>query len=201
MRPIVTVTILLVALTASSQPTATNRMANTQARPISLQESIQLALQHNLGLEIQRIGPELTRFNLAGSLSYYDPTFTLSGQQAFRSSPGGFNSSIGVLTPASDTWTENFRAGLVGRAPTGLKYDMGADLTRTSGTFPLRNTNSLTGFTSVDRPFEYRPDVGINLTQPLLKDFWTDADRTAIKLNKKLILMAELLFEAQLSDL
>jgi hypothetical protein len=166
-----------------AQTNVTTQAANTVVRRISLQETIQLALQYNLALQIERLAPELSRFNLAGSYSYYDPTFTLRGEQNFISSPGGFNSTLGLPTPASDTWTEHFNAGLVGRAPTGLKYDMGADLRRTSGSFPVANTNGT--FTFVDRPFQYRPDVGINLTQPLLKDFWTDADRTAIKVNKE----------------
>jgi len=183
---------------ALAQPNATTQATNAVARPISLQESVQLALQHNLGLQIERLSPEISRFNLAGSYSYYDPVFSLRGEQSFRSSPGGFNSSLGLQTPPSDTWTEHFTAGLVGRTPTGLKYDMGADLMRTSGTFPVVNTNGT--FSSVDRPFQYRPDVGINLTQPLLRDFWTDADRTAIKVNKSLVRIAEYLFEFQVSD-
>lgn len=192
---------MALAATALAQPqrAATNQIANAVVRPISLEESVRLALEHNLQLQIQRLSPEINRFNLAGSLAYWDPVFTLRGEQTFRSSPGGFNSTLNIQTPPSDTWTENFNAGVVGRAPTGLRYNMGADLTRTSGTFPVVNTNT-GGFSTFTRPFQYRPDVGINLTQPLLKDSWTDADRTAIKVNRKLVRIAEYLFEFQVSD-
>ena len=155
---------------------------------ISLQESIQLALQHNLGLQIERLSPQIARFDLAGAYSYYDPAFTFRGEQNYRASPGGFNSTINVQTPPNDTWTEHFNAGVGGYTPTGMRYDLAADLTRTSGTFPS-GTNSSGGFNIVDRGYQYRPDVGLTFTQPLLRNSWTDASRTAIKINKQLVFL------------
>jgi len=169
---------------------------NAPARPISLEESIQLALHHNLGLQIERLSPQIATFDLAGAYSYYDPVFTFRGEQSFNSSPGGFNPTLSVPTPANDTWTEHFSAGLDGRIPTGLEYNFGSDLTRTSGTFP-GGTNVGGGFNIVDRGFQYRPNVGVNLTQPLLRNAWADAGRTAIKVNKKLTKAAEYAFAFQ----
>jgi outer membrane protein TolC len=189
----------LLALVSSCLAAETNRVetgTNGPVRPISLQESIQLALQHNLGLQIERLSPQIARFDLAGSYSYYDPVFTLRGEQSFNSSPGGFNPTLSIPTPPNDTWTEHFSAGFTGRTPSGMQYDLGSDLTRTSGTFP-GGTNALGGFDIIDRGFQYRPNVGINITQPLLRDFWTDSARTGIKVNKKLIKIAEYGFEFQ----
>jgi tetratricopeptide (TPR) repeat protein len=189
----------LLALVSSCLAAETNRVetgTNGPVRPISLQESIQLALQHNLGLQIERLSPQIARFDLAGSYSYYDPVFTLRGEQSFNSSPGGFNPTLSIPTPPNDTWTEHFSAGFTGRTPSGMQYDLGSDLTRTSGTFP-GGTNALGEFNIIDRGFQYRPNVGINITQPLLRDFWTDSARTGIKVNKKLIKIAEYGFEFQ----
>ena len=74
------------ALGQQPQRPATNQIANAVVRPISLEETVRLALQHNLGLQIERLSPEINRFNLAGSLAYWDPVFTLRGEQTFRSS-------------------------------------------------------------------------------------------------------------------
>ena len=155
-------------------------------RPISLEEGVRLALEHNLGLKIERLAPQIAGFNLAGSYSYYEPVFALRGEQSFRSSPGGFNPSLNIQTPARDTWTEHFNAGLAGKTPTGMKYDMAADLSRSSGT-------RIEGF-------EYRTDAAVNFSQPLLRDFWIDADRLAIKVNKRLVKIAQYAFEFQVMD-
>ena len=183
---------------AQGQPQTTNQAANAVVRPISLEESVQLALQHNLGLQIERLAPQMARFDLAGSYSYYDPAFSFRGEQNFRSSPGGFNSTINVQTPPNDTWTEHFNAAVGGYTPTGMRYDLAADLTRTSGTFPTVDTNGF--FTIVNRGFQYRPDVGVNITQPLLRNSWTDVSRTAIKVNKQLVRIADYLFQFQVMD-
>jgi len=155
---------------AQAQPKTTNQAANSVVRPISLEESVQLALQHNLGLQIERLAPQMARFDLAGAYSYYEPAFTFRGEQNFRSSPGGFNSTINVQTPPNDSWTEHFNAAVGGYTPTGMRYDLAADLTRTSGTFPTVDTHGF--FNVVDRGFQYLPDVGINMTQPLLRNSW-----------------------------
>jgi outer membrane protein len=200
MRQIRVIIIFAVCLTAWFKAGAgaitTGGGTNQAARPISLQESIQLALQQNLGLKIERLTPQMANFDLSGSYSYYDPVFTVRGEQSFNSSPGGFNPSLSIPTPPNDTWTEHFTAGLVGKTPTGMEYNLGSDLTRTSGTFP-GGTNAGGGFNIVDRGFQYRPNVGISITQPLLRDFWTDTPRTAIKVNKKLVKIAEYGFEFQ----
>src|SRR5438132_14362106 len=104
----------LLSVQLQAQPKTTNQAANAVVRPISLEESVQLALQHNLGLQIERLSPQMARFDLAGAYSYYDPTFTFRGEQNFRSSPGGFNSAINVQTPPKDTWTEHLNCGVGG---------------------------------------------------------------------------------------
>lgn len=180
------VLLLTVGPIASVRASAGNGSTNIVVRPLSLQESIQMALQHNLGLQIERFSPQVARFNLAGSYAYYDPVFRLRGEQSFRSSPGGLDPTLNIPILANDIWTEHFNASVGGKTPTGMRYDMAADLSRSSGT-------GIPGF-------QYRSDAGVNFTQPLLRDFWTDADRTAIKVNKRLIRIADYAFEFLLMD-
>src|SRR3569832_2264968 len=71
--------ILWVLAAAGTVGTAqTNTASNV--RQLSLQDCIQLALQHNLDLQIDRYNPEISLFNLRGAYGAYDPAFTFSGQ-------------------------------------------------------------------------------------------------------------------------
>ena len=103
---------MIVGLVLSSaklqaQPDGTAR--TNVVRPISLEESIRLTLERNLGLQIQRLSPQIARFNLAGSYGYYDPVLSFNGGQSFRSSPGGFDPATGLPIRSRDTWTEDER--------------------------------------------------------------------------------------------
>jgi len=84
---------------------------------------------------------------------------------------------------------------------------------RSSGTSSFINssvtTNILGGVTNVttnnfvqtaDRGFQYRPTVGINLTQPLLKDFLIDANRRNILVNKNALKITEMGVRNQIMD-
>src|SRR5438045_1662260 len=54
--------------------------ATPNVRQISLQDCIQMALSHNLDLQIDRYNPAIALYNLRGDYGAYDPAFTLSGQ-------------------------------------------------------------------------------------------------------------------------
>ena len=108
---------LVFGATAQAQPEAAP--ANVVLRPLTLQESVQMALEHNFGVQIERFTPLLARYDLAGSYSYYDPLLKMNGEQSFRSSPGGFNPAINLQSPPNNTWQENFATDLSGKIPTG----------------------------------------------------------------------------------
>src|SRR3954464_14300203 len=44
-------------------------------RPLSLRDCIQLALQHNLGLKIDRYSAEIAHYGLQAAYGGYDPAF------------------------------------------------------------------------------------------------------------------------------
>ena len=65
--------------------------AAPDTRKISLEESIKIALEHNLDVQIERINPELARYNLSLAYAGWDPVFTASGEHDFSLSPGGLD--------------------------------------------------------------------------------------------------------------
>lgn len=166
---------------------------NNAVRSLSLQQCIDLALEHNLELQIERYSPEIARFTLSGSYAAYDPIFNFRASKAYVDKPGAF-----------DPWKNNpdfpyqedidtFGPGLSGRLPSGLTYDAKAafdyrdartdfnSAPTTAAAFPggIRSTN------------DYFASAGITLSQPLLKNAWIDADRQRISVNKKTLQMSE----------
>lgn len=156
-------------------------------RPISLAEAIQLALSHNLDLQIERINPLIAEFNLSGSYSVYEPQLSLSGVHSFRSQPGGTD-EFGRAKPSREVETDSFNAGIVpgvsGLVPTGLSYRWDANVTKSAFSPP--------GFE------EYNGNWNLRLEQPLLRDMWIDAGRAQISIQKKNLKISELALVSQI---
>lgn len=187
---------ILVAALLSMFSASAEAQTNT-VRPLSLDEAIVLALQHNLDVQISRFNPQIASFDLAGSYSAYDPIFGVRAVRSYVSSPGGF-SSVGLDVPGNETERDTIQPFLSGELPTGLRYEINSDLlSRVSGTRSVERSVVVGGVTNiviqrVDREVEYSPSVGIDLAQPLLKNFWIDAARQQIWVNQKLLKMDEL---------
>jgi outer membrane protein TolC len=151
-------------------------------RSITLPEAIQLALQHNYGIQIIRFSPEIARFNLRGSYGVYEPNLNFNTTRSYNSSPGGFDPQ-GVSLPSTEIDEDSFGAGvgsgLGGYTPIGLRYGL-------SGNLSHREFTSVSGSNE-----QYTGGAGINLQQPLLRDFWIDAPRMQIALNKRNLAISE----------
>ncbi len=93
MRPRLFGILLVLAGTMLAAPAQTN--APAKVRQLSLQDCIQLTLEHNLDLQIDRYDPQVALFNLRANYGAYDPTLQLSGQHDHNESgtqslAGGF---------------------------------------------------------------------------------------------------------------
>ncbi len=156
-------------------------------RELTLEECVQLALEHNLDIRIQKYNPQIDRFNLEGVYGDYDPQLQLEARRSFNSSEGSRNAAT-FNAPANETDGNLFSAGLTGLVPTGLTYDLGGSLTRNdSSVFRIGRS----GFGSNVVSKEYRTSPGINLRQPLLKNFWIDSTRYNIQIAKRNLKISE----------
>jgi outer membrane protein len=168
-----------------AQPTG----ANMVTRQVSLSECIHMALEKNLDIRIGRSVPRIAQLSLEASYgAYYDPILGGSASQSYIARPGTLDPNIGAI-PGSETWNENFTLGLAGQLPTGARYELSGELNRLSGETIVNGTN-------VNLPFQYTPETGIRVTQPLLKNFWVDAGRVDIKVKKKEIKRSELSYQS-----
>jgi len=159
-------------------------------RSLSLEECTQIALEHNLDIQIGRMDPELAGFTLAGSYASYDPTLGFGASHEYNLSPGGLDDQSRPYA-GTESELDNLNAALNGLLPWGLSYNLGINLADRYGNQPLFGTNG----TVIGRlPFESTGgNVGIfTMRQPLLKNFWIDSPRLQIYLNKKNLKISEL---------
>ncbi len=192
-------------------------------RVLSLEDCIKLALEHNLDVQIMRLEPDLARFSLSGSYASYDPSLSLSARRSYSLSPGGLDSQ-GRSFSGTESETDSFNAGLGGLLPWGTTYNFGVAASDRYGTQPgsVSDVNSpltlvtnqyydlvnnvsvtqlITNYATQPSRFAFEnanANVGFfELRQPLLKNFWTDAARLQIFLNKRNLKISELSFRAQ----
>lgn len=159
---------------------------NRTVRSLSLDECIRMALRHNFRLQILRHDPIIERYQLAAEYGLYDPVFNVRYTKRESSSEGRFNEITGTQSNPNSTESDTVSPSLSGVLPTGLTYDLGADFARNRGI----NDGESFG--------NYVANVNVQLEQPLLRDFWTDANRTQIQIRKKDLNISELELEEEI---
>lgn len=144
-------------------------------RAMSLTDCIQEALAHNLDVQIQRYNPQISLFNLNSAYGGYDPTFSASGVHSYNNSGAAFQNGQRIAGSQfnSDTYSSAFNGG----TPWGMTYELGGNISSTTGRNPVTNNFFIPIQNSSGQ-------IGLSLTQPLLKDFWIDGTRLSIRINK-----------------
>ena len=159
-----------------------------QSKTVSLEDCFAMAVAKNLDLQVQRYGPAIARLTLESANTAYDPTTAFGVNQRFNSSPGLVDITTGLPTASRENYTENFGGVsgnvLSGKVPTGLAYGLGASMTRNSGS-------------SYPGSFQYNNSIGVNLTQPLLRNFLIDNERQTILSARKDLKISELTLQQQ----
>ncbi|HZR17205.1 MAG TPA: TolC family protein [Verrucomicrobiae bacterium] len=173
---------------AMAQTNATNTV-----RQLSLQDCIQLALQHNLDLQIDRYNPQIALFNLRGDYGAYDPSFSLSGQHDHNEA-GSQILAGGFIIPGSISDDNSFSGGLTGATPIGTTYSLQGNTRDQYGQSFGLDTNGL-----IARPFENSgASASISATQPLLKNLWIDNNRLVIRIARNRLKYSELTLRLQI---
>ncbi|MBL9169663.1 MAG: TolC family protein [Verrucomicrobiales bacterium] len=158
-------------------------------RSLSLSDCFQLALKHNLDLKIERLSGKIAQHRLDESRGVYDPTFNISATRDFLDQPSMFDRKKEEGDVPYQLTSDIFSGGISGKLPTGLTYDLNGALTKWKALTDLRDLGVPgTGFRNTN---EYGLSSGIFLKQPLLKDFWTDADRMKIQVSRKNLQISE----------
>lgn len=167
-----------------------------QVRALALEDCIQLALEHNLDVQIERFNPALRLYELREAYQGYDPQLEISGQHDFaKSGEVPFQGGL-LMVPGRETETDLFRSSLAGQLPWGLRYSLEGSARDEYGTRfdPTNNTFVPKLFGSSGA------SAALVLRQPLLKNFWIDQTRLAISVAKNRLQQSELALQQQIMD-
>ena len=164
--PIVTLTMALAHGAQAQAPS----VSNSNTRTVSLQELIEMTMRDNVNLQVERYQPRIAAYNLRGAYGAYDPTFSLSGRRTHSESGPtllGTNFFSGAVTDG-----RSFDSGVDGVLPWGTIYGLTGSLfdsDRDSGSGPISDSDG---------------SVLLSARQPLLRNFWIDNARLAIRFNR-----------------
>jgi len=185
----------LVARIQAQPTTQTNR----PTRSVTLDECIRMAMEHNLGLKVARYSPIIEVVNLGGAYSVYDPEFQARASRSFSETEGGF--TAGTPVASTKEKTDLVTAGISGGLPWGMTYDLGWDLTHRYGSRGGVDTTGLTNIATTVPTDDYSTSIGLTLEQPLLRNFWTDAARTDINVQKTDVRISQENFRIEVMNL
>ena len=170
--------------------------ATENKRALSLEECYKMALEHNLDVQIQRLNPEIAKYNISYAYAGYDPSLTMSGNHSFNLSSGTYYPDYNITSPGSSRDGNSFTTSVQGVLPTGLRYSLSGNSAEqyglTGGTDPFTHLPTQNGFKTSSS------SATINLTQPLLKNFWIDSTRMNIQISKKTLKGSELTLRNQI---
>jgi outer membrane protein TolC len=169
----------LVALGQTNTPLKT--------RTLSLQDCVQLALQHNLDLQIDRYNPRVALYTLAADYGPYDPSLFLQGQHDHNEA-GSRLLSGGFSIPGAKSDDDSFQGNIGGLLPWGMNYSIQGNANDTTGhSFGVSTNGSV-----LANPFRNSAgSVSATLTQPLLKNLWIDSTRLNIRVAKNRLKYSE----------
>jgi outer membrane protein len=171
--------LVLSSLTLSTLTATLNAAEPPPPRELSLQECVQLALQHNLDVQIERYNPQLALFTLRGNYGGYEPSLTMSGQHD-HTETGAQLIGGGFVIPGSQSDDDRFSSSLAGGTPWGMTYSLQG------------NTSDTWGHSGVNAFENSGGSASASLTQPLLKNFWIDSTRLNIRVAKNRVKYSEL---------
>jgi outer membrane protein len=156
---VVTATLLASSMTAAAQPAQTGQ----RTLPLTVEEAVRLALEHNLDLKADRLDPQISDTRVAGAVGAFKPSFNTGIQRNNQIQP-----PVGFLVPtptATDAVTSN--AGVSQRLPWfGTTYGVSWNAVHTESNSFLNSYNPL-----------LQSGLSVNVSQPLVRDMSIDLAR------------------------
>ena len=146
---------------------------DASVRHLTVDEAVKLALEQNLGVQIQRIDPQVQDEGVAQARSAWLPNISSSFTKNSNSSP-----STSSLSGTASTITSGLFSGGVGvneLLPWGGSYNASWGSSR----------STTTDISSFFNPI-LRSNVTANFTQPLLRNFTIDTARQNVAVSKKI---------------
>jgi outer membrane protein len=165
---------------AAQPPTRPTGGAATSTLRIGGDEAVRLALENNLGIQTERLNPQLQTLTVSRAMSVYTPVlFGRSIRSSDTAPPSDFLSQGVAVTNSGST------TGLAGVQQNlrwfGSSYQVGWSALRSTSNAPRT-------------PFSPRlgSDIDLSFTQPLLRNFAVDAFRQTILQSRNQLQIADI---------
>ena len=155
---------------AQEDPAPDLILVEGNAIKLPLQSVLFLALKNNLQIAFQSLAPDIVETEIMREESFYDPDFSLQyGKSRSVTQVGNLLTGAGADSVYQQAW--DLKMGVMKQFVTG-----------TSAELKWNATDSKTDFTFQQLVPQYKSDLTLNLTQPLLKDFGIEIGESMIKI-------------------
>jgi outer membrane protein TolC len=152
---------------------AADAAAQGDVRRLSVEEAVGLALEHNLGVQVARVEPQIGDMAVAQAQAAWFPTFTSTLQGANVDTPNASFLS-GALGPKTTDQRLATNIGVTQALPWGGSYSLGWDSSRAT------TTNIFTNFSP-----QLRSSLALSYRQPLLRGLRVDTARQELQVSQK----------------
>jgi outer membrane protein len=153
---------------------------------LSMKEAEQMALEANLGLKADRLGPDIASENLAAARAAFIPAVSSSFSRGSTT-----RATTSVFEGASSSLTIKSLGGSTGVSQTlpwyGSFYRVSYSAGRSESTAPFESFNPTLS-----------SSLNIDFIQPLVEGFKTDGARNAVRINERNRAIADIQLEQQM---
>jgi len=159
---------------APSRPAVQVRPGTTSVTPLTLDEAVKAALDHNLNIEVTRLNPQINDLAYASIASIYNVALTSQVSTQSQTNPSTTSIAGGVAASAIENGQTVFNGGVT----QNMKWGGGGYVVTINN-----NKNTTNNTTSFFNP-SYNTNWSAQYTQPLLRGMRIDATRQALKVTK-----------------
>ncbi len=146
------------------------------------------ALDKNVDIDIERENVRLAQFSIDGAKGAYDPATAIDFSYESLKSPNAFLfSGTAQNFVLRDTLLYNFSLNQL--------------VEKGGGNYSINLNNSRVGSNTQNFTPQFNPNLTLQYTQPLFKNFSVDANRRAIKIAKKQLDLSDALFRQRAIDI
>jgi outer membrane protein TolC len=176
-EPATPLTILLACALGLSTAASASAQANaTSASPVtirlSLDEAVRMAVENNTSLAADRLDPQISDTRVAQAAAAFRPSLISSVQRTNQTDPPT-NFLVGPQGQSTDTTASTL--GFAQKLPwLGTSYRLSWDSSHVDSTSFLNNFNPT-----------LRSGLGVSISQPLLRDLFTDSSRQQLEVSRQ----------------
>jgi outer membrane protein len=168
---------------------ASQEAAAAPGTPVSIEEAVRMALENNLGIQIEKLNPQIEVLGVSRARAVYAPSLlTGLSRRSATSPPTDFNTSgANQLVSTNSNFASNG----------GLQQQM-----RWGGAYSVVFDGSRATTNDINPRFNPQLGSGLNatVTQPLLRNFKIDANRQQVLLAKNQLQAADLNLQQRLTQ-